>query len=243
MNHATLAANLTDALDLQIVPVAIAFADAELAGQVPSIEKSAPSACSFWRRAETRVFYAAAEAHYNCPIGAMVMGFNLPKVVSDELSGLVEGMVGCGYVLNDEPNHIPVIKKSSLGIIYGPLNIFPVKPDIVLCWLNPSQAMIWNEASGGAKWGATEPSTIFGRPACAALPASTDKSRPTLSLGCIGMRTFTDISEDRLLGAVPGSCLSDFVSKLQDLKVTNSNMARIYESRRAAFTLQERSAP
>jgi uncharacterized protein (DUF169 family) len=239
MSYTTLAAALVSALDFEIAPVAIAFADAELAAKVSSTGASAPSACSFWRQGETRVFYAPAEAHYNCPIGAMVMGFDLPKEVSDELMSLVGNMAGCAYISEDEPSQIPVNKKKAQGIIYGPLSKFPVKPDVVLCWLNPFQAMIWSEAGGGATWGTTVPSTVFGRPACAALAASTDKDRPALSLGCMGMRAFTEISDNRLLGVVPESRLSDFVSRLQKLRDINNGMAGIYESRKAAFVSRQ----
>jgi uncharacterized protein (DUF169 family) len=167
------------------------------------------------------------------------MGFKLPKEVSDELMGLVDSMAGCAYISEGEPNQIPVNRSEPRGIIYGPLSKFPIKADLILCWLSPFQAMIWSEAGGGATWGTESVSTVFGRPACAALPASAHADRPALSLGCMGMRTFTEISEDRLLGVVPETRLSDFVSQLRKLRDINQSMACLYEARKATFISRE----
>lgn len=67
--------------------------------------------------------------------------------------------------------------------MYGPLGDFPVEPDVILMWLTPRQAMIFNEATGTSNW--TSPSDkMLGRPACAALPAALNESQPKISLGC-----------------------------------------------------------
>src|SRR6185369_623010 len=133
MNCTSANAILTAALNLDSPPIALAFAD-ENSGEASSLAKPAPSACSFWRAAEQGVFYASADAHFNCPVGAMVMGFDLPKQVSDELTGLVGTMGKCGYMLPDEPGHIPTGPAKPRGILYGPLSQFPVEPSAVLCW-------------------------------------------------------------------------------------------------------------
>src|SRR5262249_38064824 len=116
------------------------------------IQSEVPSSCSLWRRAEQGVFYAPAQAHFRCPVGAMVMGFELPQPVADELGQLVSSMCDCGYIASDEPAHIPTIPFKPKGIVYGPLDAFPLRADAVVCWLSPRQAMIWNEACGEARW-------------------------------------------------------------------------------------------
>jgi uncharacterized protein (DUF169 family) len=235
MTHQAAAAVLSELLNLDLPPVALAFADSEPGHAISTRRDRAPSACSFWRDAEHGVFYVPAEAHFNCPVGAMVMGFDLPKQVSDELMQLVGIMGRCGYVLSDEPGRIPTYKRRTQGIIYGPLAEFPVDPDVVLCWLTPSQAMIWNEAAGGAVWSGDAPGTALGRPACAALPAGLDLGRPVISLGCMGMRTFTGIADDRLLAVIPGSKLSEFTAALQAMRSTNDAMKAFYISRKQSF--------
>ena len=233
MNRQAIAADLCTHLNLDIPPVALAFLDQPPAG-TDATQPVAPSACAFWRRAEQDVFFVPAQEHFNCPVGAMVMGFDLPEAVSAELMGLVGKMTACGYVDPDEPGRIPVNKKASKGILYGPLARFPVAPDAVLVWLTPLQAMIWSEAAGGAAWGGGAPTTVFGRPACAAIPSSLGDSRPTLSFGCIGMRTFTGIGEERMLAVMPGGNLADFARSLAGKKDVNGAMQAFYEERMAA---------
>src|SRR5215470_20194676 len=106
MTNQELATTIIAALDLDPAPIAIAFANQPPAG-VGIIESEVPSSCSFWRRAEQGVFYAPAHAHFKCPVGAMVMGFDLPPPVADELQQLVTSMCSCGYLSSDEPARIP----------------------------------------------------------------------------------------------------------------------------------------
>src|SRR5262249_19759455 len=149
---------------------------------------------------------------FNCPIGTMTMGFDMPDSVQQNLMGFVQMMTGSGYISAEEPSNIPTVKKQKKGILYGALKDFPLEPDLVLLWLTPRQAMICNEAGERALWSAHSYPNALGRPACAALPAALDQSRPQLSMGCAGMRTFTGISDDKLLVVVPGNTLADFLA-------------------------------
>jgi uncharacterized protein (DUF169 family) len=230
MTNRELATTIIAALDLDPPPVALAFVDQPPAG-VDTIRSEVPSSCSFWRRAEQGVFYAPAKAHFNCPVGAMVMGFELPQPVADDLQQLVASMCDCGYITSDEPAHIPAIQSRPKGIVYGPLSVFPHSADAVVCWLSTMQAMIWNEAGGEARWDRDVSVPVTGRPACAALPAGINQNRPVLSFGCMGMRTFTEVTGDRMLATVPGALLTEFAAKLQAMRATNDAMQSFYEGR------------
>jgi uncharacterized protein (DUF169 family) len=230
MTNRELATTIIAALDLDPPPVALAFVDQPPAG-VDTTRSEVPSSCSFWRRAEQGVFYAPAEAHFNCPVGAMVMGFELPQPVANDLQQLVASMCDCGYITSDEPAHIPAIQSRPKGIVYGPLSVFPLSADAVVCWLSPMQAMIWNEAGGGARWDRDVSVPVTARPACAALPAGINQNRPVLSFGCMGMRTFTEVTGDRMLATVPGALLTEFAAKLQAMRATNDAMQSFYEGR------------
>src|SRR3546814_10723802 len=107
MSNNVYAGQLVRTLGLDLPPIAIAFVERAPAGVAESAAV-VPSACAFWREAERGVFFAAAERHFNCPVGAHVMGFDLPKPVSDELMGLIGTMTECGYIAASEPAHIPV---------------------------------------------------------------------------------------------------------------------------------------
>ncbi|HZQ35638.1 MAG TPA: DUF169 domain-containing protein [Dehalococcoidia bacterium] len=233
MNGREVAQRLTDALGLETPPVALRFAEAAPAG-VPEPAADVPSACSFWRTAEQGVFFAPAAAHYHCPIGAVTMGFDLPEGVQQELMAAVGLMNEAEYLSPAEPAQIPSTGKGAAGIVYGPLAAFPLDPDLVLLWLTPRQAMLVNEAAGGARWTA-EPLTVRGRPACAALPLALSGERATLSLGCMGMRTFTEIADDRLLIVLPGEQAGALAESLQAVAQANARMQQYYLQKRAAF--------
>jgi uncharacterized protein (DUF169 family) len=228
---------ISSGLQLTSPPIALSFIEEPPAGMT-EFEGQVPSACTFWRKAESDVFYAAAEKHFNCPIGAMTMGFEMPQEVQQQLMGLVQMMTGCGYITPEEAAKIPSINKPKKGIVYGPLKDFPVKPDLVLMWLTPRQAMLFSETAGTCRWTEDIPTAAFGRPACAALPVSFAASQPALSLGCTGMRTFTDISEDRLLAVMPEDKIEEFLGALEANLNANAAMRAFYEDHKGKFVAQ-----
>jgi uncharacterized protein (DUF169 family) len=233
-HYAQFATELTDRLGLDVTPVALAFVEEQPAG-VETLDGERPSSCSFWRRAEQGVFYASAEKHFNCAVGAMTMGFQLPEHVMQNLMGTVETMCNAGYLAPDEPNSMPSVKGQHTGAVYGPLADFPQRADLVVLWLSPRQAMLFNEAGGQVSWSGDSRTSISGRPACAALPIALSGSKPTISFGCLGMRTFTEISDDRLLGVVPGAELEGFLSRLGSTCASNATMGEVYNGMKAQF--------
>lgn len=228
------AARLSAALKLDTSPVALTFVD-EAPQDIPLAQDVVPSACAFWRKAEHGTFYAPADAHFNCPIGTMVMGFEMPEHVSNELGELMTKMCECDYVDPAEASHIPTNPGKYTGIVYGPLAEHPTAPTVVLLWLTPRQAMLCNEAGGAAKWSATTLPRTTGRPACAALPLSVNSGTPVMSFGCTGMRTFTEVSDDRMILAVPGVQLEAFVEAAEASAAVNDAMSDFYKSRKAAL--------
>jgi uncharacterized protein (DUF169 family) len=235
MDRDQLSRRIQSALGLDVDPVGIAFVTTPPAG-VRAFDGMVPSTCAMWREAEKGVFYAPAESHFNCAVGSLVMGFELPEKVHANLMGAVGSMVENGYLAEHEPSAIPSVTKAKSGIVYGPLSEFPVEPDLVLMWLSPRQAMIFSEAAGNADWASTGDGKTLGRPACAALPAALNGSRPVLSLGCTGMRTFTQIAEDRLLAVVPGTEAAEVVASLESTAESNRKMQQIYDGQLASLT-------
>ena len=233
MNHASTAQQLSGLLSLQHPPVALAFTDQPPDGIAPT-SKAVPSACTFWRQAEQGVFYAAAAQHFNCPVGSMVMGFELPPEVGEQLGGLVQSMCDASYLSMDEAAKIPSVDRHSAGIVYGPLHEFPLDPDLILMWVNVAQAMLYSEAAGRAAWTAA-PMDVTGRPGCAALPLALRSGQPGLSLGCAGMRTFTEIGDDLTLAALPGSALPGFVEALASTAESNAGMRSFYSAHKASI--------
>jgi len=235
MDQKTIAGRIATGLGMDVPVIGLTFVDSPPAG-VPQYAQQVPAACGFWRPAETSVFYASAEQHFNCPIGAMTMGFEMPDEVQQQLMGAVEMMCEAGYISPDEPAKIPTTGRKAAGIVYGPLAELPIEPDLILLWLTPRQAMFYSEAVGTSRWTTADPATVWGRPACAALPSAMTNGRSALSFGCTGMRTFTGVREDRLLAALPGGQAGELADALDAVKQANTTMLVYYEERKAAFS-------
>jgi uncharacterized protein (DUF169 family) len=233
MRRPELAAALTELLSLDLPPVALSKVDERPEG-VAGSARAVPSSCAMWREAEKGVFFAAAAEHFNCPVGSMVMGFDLPGDVDEELGGLVRSMCDVQYLEMEEVAKIPSVRKGGAGVVYGPLADFPVDADVVLLWLTPAQAMIYNEAAGNASW--TAPAgQVSGRPGCTALPLAIDSQQPRMALGCVGMRTFTGIVDERMLAVLPGGKVGEFVAALKVTVAANAGMKSFYEGKLAQF--------
>ena len=235
MDNSKINQEIVSAFGLDIPPIAMAFVDNQPQG-VETMEEEVPSFCTFWRMAEKKSFYAPANKHYNCPIGAMVLGFEMPKEVQDQLGGLVKKMCECSYLSEDEPANIPTITEKKAGVVYGPLKDFPVPPQLILMWLKPSQAMIYNEVLGCCKWSGSMDSMALGRPACAVIPTTLNKSPFGMSLGCTGMRTFTEVSDDHILATLNCAEIDSFLTSLQTTLSANKEMKEFYTDHKNKIT-------
>ena len=235
MDNSKINQEIVSAFGLDIPPIAMAFVDNQPQG-VETMEEEVPSFCTFWRMAEKKSFYAPANKHYNCPIGAMVLGFEMPKEVQDQLGGLVKKMCECSYLSEDEPANIPTITEKKAGVVYGPLKDFPVAPQLILMWLKPSQAMIYNEVLGCCKWSGSMDSMALGRPACAVIPTTLNKSPFGMSLGCTGMRTFTEVSDDHILATLNCAEIDSFLTSLQTTLSANKEMKEFYTDHKNKIT-------
>jgi len=234
MNAPDIAAQLSEKLELDQPPIALTFVPVK-PDDIAEFGGTVPSACSFWPRAQTDTFYASAEQHFNCPVGALTMGFALPDEVKNELMGIVQKMCADDYLAEAETTSLPHVNAANAGIVYGPLSAFPLEPDIILIWLSAKQAMLYNEAAGAATWTDAMMPNLFGRPTCAAIPAAQDQTRPTLSLGCIGMRTFTGAPADAMVAAIPSADAERFVEALDRTAASNAAMLKFYEGHKAQF--------
>ncbi|MDE3178251.1 MAG: DUF169 domain-containing protein, partial [Acidobacteriota bacterium] len=152
MNYQTISAALTESLGLAHPPIGLAFLEKAPAG-VPHYAKAVPAACAFWKAAETSLFYATAEDHYNCPIGAITQGFNPPAEVMQQGMALIGEMGKLRYFDAAEVENMPTVKKPHGVIAYGPLGAFgALSPDLALVFVTPFQAMLLSEAVGAAAW-------------------------------------------------------------------------------------------
>ncbi len=235
MPYAALLKSLVKDLKLAHIPIGIAYLEDPPQG-VPHYSEAVPTACSFWKAAESSMFFATAEDHYNCPIGAITQGFNLPGPVQDEAMSLIGKMGKLSYFEAAEAGNVPSVKKAHQVVVYGPLGGFGIIPvDLALLIATPYQAMLISEASGAVAWKGAAPTAALGRPACAVLPAALASSSAALSVGCMGARTFGGIGESEMLFAIPGTALANLESHLPILMGANVAMKEYYDAKRAQF--------
>jgi uncharacterized protein (DUF169 family) len=233
MEFAEISRVLTNNLKLGSAPIGVTPLQEAPAG-VKSFAGQVPSACSLWRVAESGMFYAPAEAHHNCPVGAYTQGLPITAAVEKMLMEFAGFMTKAKYLDPAEIEKLPRLEGSPSGYLYGPLAEYQAVPTLVLMWVSPRQLMLAEEATGDLAWTSTS-AKAFGRPACAALPVAAKSSRPVVSLGCAGMRTFTEVADDLALFVVPGVELEAFTKKLQETLASNEQMLAFYQQHKSNF--------
>jgi uncharacterized protein (DUF169 family) len=170
-------------------------------------------------------------------LGAITQGFPIPQPVSDEAMELINIMGKLSYLKAAEASHVPTAEKKHSVIVYGPLWDFgEIRPDVVLLIATPFQAMMLSEASGVASWGTGHESRTLGRPACAVIPASMKSHDTTISMACMGARTFADIRNEEVLISIPSRALVDLQNRLPVIPDANLGMKKFYDGHKGNFT-------
>ena len=240
MNHERQgqADRLTQALELSLPPIAIAFPDTVPDG-VPEFEGTVPAGCMFWPEAATRTFATSAGHHSLCSIGIHTHNLtDAPASQPGELGAALEAMMGLDYVREEEVAAIPVLAREAKHAVYGPLREFPLDPEAVLLFVDARRGLVLSEALARVD-GAVAPA--MGRPACAAVPHAVNRGTAALSLGCCGARAYLDaMSDDVALWALPGSGLEAYCEQIAVLAGANRILTTFHERRRQDVESGER---
>ncbi len=216
MDALNLVQMLGDKLMIQLPPVGLAFAS-EQPEDMLAMQKEAQSFCTLWRWAEERVFYASGEHHLGCGLGGLVSGFLTPEGREDELASLLDEMCEGGDGTREEIAETTRFQHDgAAGTIYGPLWMMPVEPDMGLIWATLPQMGVLQEIAGSIMWRNNPQGAVFPRPACAVLAIASVNDKPALSLGCVGMREYTNVPPHMYLIALPGSHLESLEQKMQE---------------------------
>ncbi len=195
---------MADRLGMEIPPVGMAFVD-EQPENVAPLYRDPPSFCSLWRLAELRVFYATAGQHDGCGIGGVVSGFSSAEGREDELAQLLTELCEVEVGTADEIEQTARFQPKGGGVVYGPLWMMPLEPDLALMWATLPQMGVIQEIVGKIMWRNNPQGAVFTRPACGVLPIAHDNQKTALSLGCIGMRLYTEMPAHLFLVAMPPS--------------------------------------
>ena len=218
-------------LDLKTPPVAVTFHDAP-PDNIPHAEKVEASGCTYWRRAaEGKTFYTEAADHYNCPIGCYTHNVALPDTQMKELERTLGLMGELGYIAMEEVPSIPRRETPFNSAVYAPLADAPNTPDVVIISGTSRQMMLLMEAATAAGIG-TE-NGVMGRPTCAVVPAVIQSRRSVSSLGCIGNRVYTALSDDDFYFAFPGKHVDVLGEKLETIVNANRALEAYHQQRQA----------
>src|SRR5262245_42548506 len=216
MDFAVVEKHLTTALALSRRPISIAFRAAAPAG-VPRRMGMQPSGCSFWRLAAAgQVFYTVPSDHYNCPVGCYTHNMPLPEEREPELMNTLSLMVNVGYLRMDDVPSIARLDTTPAAIIYAPLAQTPVTPDAVLVAGTPARLRLVPEAAARANVGMAQTSPLLGRPTCMAIPAAL-ASGLTSSLGCVGNRIYTGITDEEFYSVIRATDLAAVLAEIETI--------------------------
>ena len=220
---------LQQLLDLETAPVAVTFHDAQPNG-VSRVEKVEASGCTYWKRAsEGKTFYTEASDHYNCPIGCYTHNVELPDAQMAELEGTLKLMGELGYISMDEVPSIPRQESPLQNAVYAPLTDMMDPPDVVIISGTPKQMMLLVEAATAAE--VEIDNGIMGRPTCAVIPAVIQSDAGASSLGCIGNRVYTALSDDDFYLAFPGKHIDAIIDKLAMIINANRELEAYHQQR------------
>jgi uncharacterized protein (DUF169 family) len=226
---------IQNGLGLSAPPIAIGFSDEPPAGLGRWQGGAVPAGCVFWKEAmQGRAFYTIPADHYNCAVGAHTHAINLPAERGTQLEDTVKFMVLKEYLRMEEVPGIPTLKKSPAYISYAPIDAAPFRHDLVLIAAKPSAAMLIYEAALRVGAGAALANTL-GRPACAVLPLAIQTGLASLSLGCMGNRTFTGLPDEELYVCIPGDHWTGVLTKLTEIGKANSEMQQFYRNHKVQF--------
>ena len=216
-----MAAQLQELLNLETAPVAVTFHESQ-PDDVSRVEKVEPSGCTYWKRAsEGKTFYTEASDHYNCPIGCYTHNVELPDAQMAELEDTLKLMGELGYISMEEVPGIPRRDNPFQNAVYAPLADTTAIPDVVLLAEAATAAGIGTENG------------VMGRPTCAVIPAVMQSDKGASSLGCIGNRVYTALSDDDFYFAFPGKHIDVLIEKLETIVNANRALEEYHQQRQA----------
>lgn len=222
---------LQELLGLDTTPIAVTFHDTPPA-DISRVENVEASGCTYWKRAsEGKTFYTEPSDHYNCPIGCYTHNVELPDAQMEELENTLGLMGELGYISMDEVPGIPCRENLFKNAVYAPLADMPGTPDVVIVSGTPKQMMLLTEAATAA--GINTENGVMGRPTCAVVPAVIQSGGTASSLGCIGNRVYTALSDDDFYFAFSGKHVDAIVEKLETILNANRALEEYHQQRQA----------
>ena len=230
------AQRLSEALHLNVAPIAITFDTADAppfaAPSEPMPEPTpdgrtgrVPAGCVFWVHALDRTFTTRPEDHGNCSVGSMTHG--LIDLATAATRADVGALVEAGWVTPEDFPAIPTVATRSETITYGPLADAAAQPDVVL---------VRTTARGVMTIGDALPELVIeGKPQCHIVAIAKEQQRPAASVGCALSRARTGMGAHEMTCALPGSRLEEIVDAIERASSVDTTVARYAAADAARF--------
>jgi len=231
-DYSKISAEITGALQLKQPPVAICFTDAVPSGLYGPADRVA-AGCRFWEDATGGAFATSAADHSMCAIGVYTHNLETSPAQQADLMDAIKVFGDLGYVRAEDLPLIPVLQSQPRHVLYSPLALTPLPPDVVLLFADAAQTLILSEATQQVEGGNAP---AMGRPACAVVPQVMNTGKAAMSLGCCGARAYLSLLTDSIsLFAFPGANLEAYVERIVALASANSILSKFHEIRREAI--------
>jgi uncharacterized protein (DUF169 family) len=94
--------------------------------------------------------------------------------------------------------------------------------------------MLVAEAMGNVNW-LQGGQSAFGRPTCGVIPRTLLTGETSMSFGCVGARTYIELTPAELVLTIPGQKFADLVGKLQIIVEANAALAPFHQQQKALF--------
>jgi uncharacterized protein (DUF169 family) len=226
-NWKEISSEITTLLNLQSLPIAITLSNV-VPSEVPQYEGNmpeptsdgrtgkVPTGCVFWMKAGKQTFTTVPQDHGNCSVGSVTHGLKTLSEVAN--NSVVLSLLECGWVTNDMVKRLPMVKKRSEFITYGPLEDTSFDPDVVLLFVTAMQAMILSDAVSDIHF--------EGKPQCHIIPMAKEQKAIALSLGCMLSRVRTGMAATDMTCAIPTNRLSKLVNMLKNARSANTVVAK-----------------
>jgi uncharacterized protein (DUF169 family) len=229
IDYATVARTLTESLGLERSPIAICLTDTVPPG-VPAFAGRVPAGCAFWQEAARGAFATSPRDHDLCGIGTFTHNLEATEAHEADRRDALRVFADLGYVRPEDIPLIPVLPQRRRHVVYAPLAVTPLPPDVVMLFVCADQSLILAEATESLDRGQAP---AMGRPACAVVPQARNTGRAALSLGCCGARAYLDaLTDDVALYAIPGARVAEYAERVSTLAHANKVLSAFHRLRR-----------
>ena len=231
-----LSRRLTEALGVQVAPIAISFERAAPAGvavfddpmpaphEVDGRTGRVAAGCVFWMKSTDRTFATVAEDHANCSVGSWTHGFKTLDEVAG--NGDVAALLESGWVTMEMIPTITTVTERPEVVVYGPL-AEATRPDVALLRITGRQLMVMKDAYPDL--------AIEGKPQCHIVAMAKEQGRIAASTGCQLSRVRTGMSNAEMTLAIPVGRLAEVVDRVEATAACDNIVARYASSDAARF--------